>query len=319
MAFTLIAFNAFMELLRQPASLIVLFGTSAFIGLSSNVYYFGFGDDARLVKNMVLALMFLAGLFHVVLGASSTLAREIRSGTALTVLAKPVGRFTFLLGKFAGLGLALAFQTLVLTLCALLASRMAFDTYGAPDRTAAGLYFGAILAALAFGALTNYLAKRPFVGDATLALALLMGVVFAGVNFIDRHGHVQAWGQGIDWRLAPASALLWMALMVLAALAMACTTRLDTGPTLALCSGIFLLGLMSDYLLRPAVERGSAWAQVAQAVLPNLQLFWTADALTPGKSIPWSYVAKSGIYALCLLCSVLSLALLSFRTRELAG
>jgi len=319
MAFWLIARNAFAELLRQPASLIVLFGASSFIGLSANVYYFGFGDDARLVKNMVLALVFLAGLFYVVLGASSTLAREIRAGTALTVLAKPVGRFAFLLGKFTGLGLALAFALALLGLCALLASRMAFDVTGAPDRLAASLYFAAIAGALAYGAVANYLGNRPFVGDSSLALALLMSLVFLGVNSFDRHGQFQTWGQGIDWRLIPATVLLLMALLILGAIALACTTRLDVGPTLALCSGIFLLGLMSDYLLQNALAQNASWAQLARAALPNLQLFWVADGLTPGKTIPWSYVAQSGAYAACLLIGTLSLALLSFRGRELAG
>ena len=34
----------------------------------------------------------------------------------------------------------------------------------------------------------------------------------------------------------------------LAALAIACATRLDLIPTLAICSALFVLGLMSDYL-----------------------------------------------------------------------
>ncbi len=56
------------------------------------VNYFGFGDEPKLVKNSALAVMFLAGLFGAVLSASASVGREIRSGTALAVLAKPVGR-----------------------------------------------------------------------------------------------------------------------------------------------------------------------------------------------------------------------------------
>jgi len=47
--------------------------------------------------------MLLAGLFGAVLSASASLAREIRSGTALAVLSKPIGRAQFLLAKYAGL------------------------------------------------------------------------------------------------------------------------------------------------------------------------------------------------------------------------
>ena len=68
------------------------------VGLSC-VSYFGFGDEPKLVKVSVLAVMLLAGLFSAVLDASSSVAREIRSGTALAVLAKPVSRPQFLLAN----------------------------------------------------------------------------------------------------------------------------------------------------------------------------------------------------------------------------
>ena len=57
--------------------------------------------------------MLLSGLFGAVLSASSSLAREIRSGTALAVLSKPVSRAQFLLAKFAGLAAALMVLTYV--------------------------------------------------------------------------------------------------------------------------------------------------------------------------------------------------------------
>jgi hypothetical protein len=41
--------------------------------------------------------------------------------------------------------------------------------------------------------------------------------------------------------------LILFAFWILAALALACSTRLDTIPTLAICSAFFLVGLMSDY------------------------------------------------------------------------
>ena len=82
--------------------------------------------------------MLLAGLFGAVLSASASLAREIRTGTALAVLSKPVGRAQFLLAKYAGLVAALALLTYVNLVAALLASRMAFDAYGATDLVAIG-------------------------------------------------------------------------------------------------------------------------------------------------------------------------------------
>ncbi len=58
----------------------------------------------------------------------------------------------------------------------------------------------------------------------------------------------------VDWRLMPAAILILFALWILAALALACSTRLDMIPTLAICSAFFLLGIMSDYLFGRRAE-----------------------------------------------------------------
>ena len=104
---------------------------------------------------------------------------------------------------------------------------------------------------------------------------------------------------------------------MLAGLALACSTRLDTIPTLAICSAVFLLGLMTDYLFKGAADAGAWWAKVAYAVVPNWQQFWLADALEDKKSIPWSYVAKAGGYLVAYLGAALAAALISFEDREL--
>src|SRR5437763_11812561 len=88
--------------------------TAAFEIFLATPYYFAFGDEPKLVKNSTLAVMLLSGLFGAVLSASASLARERRSGTALAVLSKPVGRAKFLLAKYACLMLALTLTTYVI-------------------------------------------------------------------------------------------------------------------------------------------------------------------------------------------------------------
>src|SRR5271154_2010686 len=143
--FITIAVNAFMELVRQPIFLLLMTSSAAFEIFLATPFYFAFGDEPKLVKNSVLAVMLLAGLFGAVLSASASLAREIRSGTALVVLSKPIGRAQFLLAKYAGLALALTVLTYVNMIGALLASRMAFDAYGSTDMVAL-VIFAACLA-----------------------------------------------------------------------------------------------------------------------------------------------------------------------------
>src|SRR5512134_1453323 len=105
--FVTIAANALMELVRQPVFLLLTTVSAVFVVFLASIPYFGFGDDPKLVKESALAVMLLAGLLGAVLSASNSVAREIRTGTALAVLSKPVSRAQFILAKYAGVAAAL--------------------------------------------------------------------------------------------------------------------------------------------------------------------------------------------------------------------
>src|SRR5215472_1264191 len=171
--FVTIATNAFMELVRQPIFLLLMTSSAAFEIFLATPYYFAFGDERKLVKNSTLAVMLLAGLLGAVLSASASLAREIRVGTALAVLSKPIGRAQFLLAKFAGLAAALTLLTYVNLVGVLLCSKMAFDAYGSTDLAALGIFAAGVAVAYALGGFSNFFLRRPFVSDAVLALVVM--------------------------------------------------------------------------------------------------------------------------------------------------
>ncbi|HWF19611.1 MAG TPA: ABC transporter permease subunit [Verrucomicrobiae bacterium] len=317
--FVTIATNAFMELVRQPVFLLLMTSSAVFEIFLATPFYFAFGDEPKLVKNSVLAVMLLAGLFGAVLSASASLAREIRSGTALAVLSKPIGRTQFLLAKFVGLALALTVVTYVNMLVALLASRMAFDAYGSTDLVALSIFAVCLVLGYLMGGFSNFFLRRPFVSDAVFSVVLMVTVSFVIISFFSNKGEVQEFAKGVDWRLIPASMLILFALWVLAGLALACSTRLEMIPTLAICSGLFLLGLMSQYLFSERAHAGSWWASVLYTVTPNWQLFWLADGLDTGaKDYYWGYVGKALGYAICYVGAALAAALMLFEERELA-
>src|SRR5260370_26071162 len=95
-----------MDLIRQPVFLLLMTSSALFEIFLATPYYFAFGDEPKLVKNSTLAVMLLAGLLGAVLSASASLARELRLGTALAVLSKPVGPPQFLLAKYFAFWLA---------------------------------------------------------------------------------------------------------------------------------------------------------------------------------------------------------------------
>jgi ABC-type transport system involved in multi-copper enzyme maturation permease subunit len=318
--FVTIAMNAFMELVRQPVFLLLMTGSSAFIVFLSVVPYFGFGDDPKMVKDGVLAIMLLSGLFGAVLSASASVAHEIRSGTALAVLAKPVGRAQFLLAKYVGLAAALTVLTYVNGTASLISGKMAFDAYGDANWAAASIFYGLIVLAYLIGGFTNYFLRRPFVADAVLFMAIGVTLAFVIICFWDNKGVAQSWASDVDWRLIPASVLILFALFILAGVALACSTRFEMIPTLAICSALFLLGLMSDYLFGRRAEAGHWWAQMLYAALPNWQLFWVADAIEGNQYIfgIWGYVAKAFAYVVGYLGACLVMAVALFEDRELS-
>jgi hypothetical protein len=252
--FITIATNAFMELVRQPVFLLLMTTTAAFEIFLATPFYFAFGDEPKLVKDSTLATMLLAGLFGAVLSASASLAREIRSGTALAVLSKPIGRAHFLVAKYFGLVCALSLLTFVNLLSALLASRMAFDAYGSTDLFAVGVFALGLLLGYALAGFSNFFLRRPFVSDAVFCTVAMLTLAFVVINFYNKNGEPQAFATGVDWRMVPAAVLVLFALWILAALALACSTRFDMIPTLAICSACFLLGIMSDYLFGRRAE-----------------------------------------------------------------
>jgi ABC-2 type transport system permease protein len=317
--FLTIAANAFMELVRQPIFLLLMTTSAAFEIFLATPYYFAFGDEPKLVKNSTLAVMLLAGLFGAVLSASASLAREIRTGTALAVLSKPVGRAQFLLAKYLGLMAALGLLTYVNLAAALLASRMAFDAYGSTDLFAVGVFSLALVLAYLMGGFSNFFLRRPFVSDAVFSLILMVTLAFVVINFYNKDVRPQAFATGVDWRLIPAGVLILFALWILAGLALACSTRLDMIPTLAICSAFFLLGIMSDYLFGIRAKAGSWWASTLYTVTPNWQLFWLADALETGQNtFQWGYVAKALAYMVCYVGAALAVAVVMFEDRELS-
>jgi ABC-type transport system involved in multi-copper enzyme maturation permease subunit len=314
-----LAVNAFMELVRQPIFLLLLTGSVLFEIFLAVPYYFAFGDEMKLVKTSALAVMLLTGLFGAVLSASASLAREIRSGTALAVLSKPVGRAQFLLAKFAGLAAALSLLAYVNLIGVMLASWMAFDAYGSTNVLAIGIFAGGIALAYLLAGFSNYFLRRPFVSDAVFLLAVMATIAAFVIFQFTRQMQSLGAMASVDWRLVPAGILILFALWILAAVALACSTRLDMIATLAVCTAVFLVGLMSDYLFGLPAAKGSWWASTLYSLVPNWQLFWLADALETGRNtFQWAYVGKAFGYVVFYAGAALAVGVALFDERELS-
>jgi hypothetical protein len=172
-------------------------------------------------------------------------------------------------------------MTYVNTVAALISSRMVFDAYGGVDLPAVGIFVGSLLLAYGFAGFSNFFLRRQFVSDAFIALLVTITVgAFLIFQFTSQQQAVGEMAK-VDWQMVPAAILILFALWILAALALACSTRFDMIPTLAICSAFFLLGIMSDYLFGRRADPvwrydlrqeagNSRWSEQQQALLRQI-------------------------------------------------
>jgi len=85
--------------LREPIFFILLVTALVLIGHFPSMSLFVFREQIKLVIDSAMATTLVFGLFAAVLCASHTVSREMRNGTALLLLSKPVYRSSFILAK----------------------------------------------------------------------------------------------------------------------------------------------------------------------------------------------------------------------------
>ncbi|HBA83118.1 MAG TPA: hypothetical protein DCZ95_03395 [Verrucomicrobia bacterium] len=313
---TAIASLTALEAIRQPVFLLVATTCVLGIGLMPILITHTLGEAQKLVLDSALALYFVCGLILGGYAACSTLTREIRQGTVATVLSKPVNRGLFFVSKFLGIGAVMLVFSLNATLATLLSTRTAAEDF-MMDWRSGGPLLAAPLLAYGFAGLRNFITRKPFASGAFAAMTVCMALAFLASGWVDEHGHRTAFGAHVPWQVLPAGALIAMAILVLAALAVSLASRLDTLPNLSLCTVVFLVGLMSDYLFgRHAADH--AFAALLYRLIPNWQHFWVVDALHNGYPIPWAYVTWVGSYALLFVSGILGLGMFAFQKTDVS-
>jgi len=103
-----IALVTYREAVRNRVLYSLLFFAVALFLVAAVLDNMTTGQSGRIVLNLGLTGIHLFGVLIAVFLAVSAMSREITRKTLFVVLAKPVGRTQFLLGKYAGLLLTLA-------------------------------------------------------------------------------------------------------------------------------------------------------------------------------------------------------------------
>lgn len=322
-----IARNAFLESIRQPVfAVLVLAGIVALV-LNVSLAAFTLDDDNKILVDLGLSTIFLCGLLMAAGTATTVLARELENRTVLTVVSKPVPRPAVVIGKYLGVAAALAvgFWTLTAFFLLTVRHRVPSSDQQTADFDPPVLVFGilAVAVAVAVAAAGNYLRGRPFASRFVVVQSVAAAAAVAGVWCLDRGWRLQ--NPAVEWntQLMIAVTMVFEAVLVLAAVAIAASTRLGGVMTLICCVAVFLAGLVSEYFLGtllagdrqpPSPWRWLAWP--VYAALPNMQFFWAADALTQGHPLTFGHLATVSLYAAGMVTAVISLAVAMFQCRD---
>ena len=360
-----IAANTFTEAIRQPIfGVVVLVGA---LGLVLNVSLAAYSmepgeGDNKMLIDLGLSTVFLSGLILAAFSATSAVSDEIESKTALTVVSKPVPRPLFVLGKYAGVSGAILLAYTILSLVFLLTLRHRV-LQNASDHLDGPVWlfgFGGAVVALVYAAGGNYLYRRPFVSNLMVALLVCLTLGYAGVlvfahDWEPQHPLTEFARAGEKLiQICIGLVLIFQAVLMLAAVAVAVSTRFGQVVTLLISIGVFFAGIVSNSLSGWVNSRLSlpgdvgvfeSIAAVAQSsditliqkttylgakalylVLPNLQFFWPADAISQGHSMIHDLagrvtlvpLASVGVYGLLYTAALLALAVLLFQRREVS-
>ena len=269
-----VALNAFVETIRQPIYAVIVLAMTLLMILNVSLAAFTLEDDDKLLLDLGLSTLLLCGLFLAAFSAAGVLSREIENKTALTVISKPVSRPVFVVGKFLGLLAALTVAFYLGVLAFILAVR-----HGVMERTSdpwdlpvLALGFGSAFAAVLTGAYLNYVHGRHFASTSIATFVALLTVSVVAVAFLDEHFKPIPFASNfVGGQVILATVLVFLIVMVTAAVAVAAATRLGQLGTLVVCTGVVGLGVVSDFAFG---QKTSSLAKLTYHLVPNVGPFW---------------------------------------------
>ena len=97
---SVIAVNTLTEAVRQKVFILFLLIGLVFIASAIFFAHFSFGEQMKFIKDTCLGVISVISTLIAIVGTAQLLPSEVENRTIYTILAKPVRRFEFLLGKF---------------------------------------------------------------------------------------------------------------------------------------------------------------------------------------------------------------------------
>ncbi len=300
MTTTTIARNTFLEIITSPLLVILaLLGLVAVVLLGLIPYFtLVLEDDVKMYKDVAVAMTLFIALILAVLSASKVIDEEIENRTMMTLLSKPVLRGEIILGKFLGVCAAVA---VVIILCGLVI--MIFAWLRPPwDRNVPMFSKG----------VQGFWAKLHDVFYPDPADDYIVKT------------RLNQWAH--FWSVPPMIVLVFLQTAVMAAIAVAISTRLGMAINVMICTLIFIAGHMISFLTLDGPWTKYLGVSALLTVIPQLEHFNITETLAyralgtascPFSAV-WVYIGLAALCAFFYCGAALLVGLALFRTRELA-
>ena len=322
-----IASNTFLETIRQPIYGIMLIVTCIMMLLNVSLAAYTLSDDNIFLRSLGLSTLLLSGLFLASFSAAGVLSREIENKTIMTILSKPVSRPVLIAGKFIGLITALTTAFYICTLAMMFVVRhgVMMNTTDPYDLPAIIFGFAPIVLALGISAYGNFMYGWQFSSTSVFLLTPLMTLGYFLVMIIDSEWKLQVPYLG-EANLIGAIILVLLLVWIISAIALTVSCKVGQVATLTICVIVLMIGLTSDYVFgqqhlegiglidQPSMIAKLAW--IAYRVIPNLGVFWVADAIAMGKNLGPAYMFSAFGYAALYIVAILMLGIAVFQKRE---
>jgi len=274
------------DITRRPLYYILLFTFSLAILCSKFLTLFSFYQEINMVREMGLATITFWGFIILVVTSGLVVTQELEDRTAVTLLAKPIERSEFLLGKFAGLVLSLVPGIIVLS-------------------------------GVLFLTLWMMAAPRLPLHDRDLVLGVQAGSSPFATAWRITWEHFVVKQSGV---VLEGAFLSFLQTGILAAVAVSFSAFFPTVVSVAATTLVFIFGNVSSYMLASVenlhVGIVSSLGRAASYLVPNLGYFNLQMYFSEGKIISVRYLGLSFAYTALYVIAVFLVSCSLFRKRE---
>ncbi|HXI83154.1 MAG TPA: ABC transporter permease subunit [Verrucomicrobiae bacterium] len=276
-----IGVNTLTEAVRQKVFIFLLLVGLVFIGsaIFFSQYSLGEQEQLKVIKDTCLGVISVVSTLIAIVGTAQLLPSEVENRTIYTILAKPVRRFEFLLGKFYGSALLL-----VLSMAAMC------------------LMFGAVLwikeQSMIRELSQTYLGETHDATEEANKQIQQVKITVLDVNLV----------KAVLTDLVKAILVVSITLLV-------STFSTSLVFNVAVPFMIYVAGMLRG----TAVEMWGSHrlAMAVLAIVPDFGLFSLADDINLGNPVPWAHVDQVIVYGLARAAVIVVTAHLIFSRREI--